>query len=189
MKRAGSGHTLPSPLLKGTTRAFMVETLMPSASGLEDLAKLPHERQLLRFTLPPWQRPEVWSLSQKRRFVEGIFLGLGCGYLVVNGSDWDRDAQPMPMSGWLIDGQQRVSAIRDFIEGRLEIFGGIHADDIDRVTLINRFWRVPFPHFELDYTDDELVLQELYDRLNYGGTPHTPEDRLALNLLAEPEPR
>jgi len=41
-----------------------------------------------------------------------------------------------------------------------------------------RFKRRPFPCFELDYTDDENSLKELYDRLNFSGTPHTAEQRV-----------
>ncbi|MEG1680878.1 MAG: DUF262 domain-containing protein, partial [Stenotrophomonas sp.] len=65
------------------------------------------ERNLLAYVLPPWQRDEVWSDHQKRRFIEGIFLGLGTGYYVVHAPDWDECGQ-RPMSGWLIDGQQRL---------------------------------------------------------------------------------
>ncbi|MCG7374287.1 DUF262 domain-containing protein [Pseudomonas luteola] len=175
--------SLPEKLLIGTRREFMVESLIPNASRLEDLSQITDERRLLCFTLPAWQRPEVWNYAQKQRFIEGIFLGLGCGYLVANGRDWCSDGSPMPMSGWLIDGQQRVSSIRDFINGDLEIFNGIRFADLDEPTRTRRFWRVPFPHFELDYVDDERILQELYDRLNFGGTPHLPEHRLQLSPL------
>ncbi|MNY54817.1 hypothetical protein D3C86_1907330 [compost metagenome] len=35
-----------------------------------------------------------------------------------------------------------------------------------------KFLNLPFPCHELEYTADEGVLLELYDRLNYGGTLH-----------------
>jgi len=177
---------IPGPLLLGTTRQFQIEHLLPTESRSNDLAQLPDERKLMCFTLPSWQRPEVWSMDKKVRFIEGIFLGLGCGYLVVNRYEWLDGGRPAPMSGWLIDGQQRVAAIRDFINDEVAIFDGSRFSDIDQRTIRRRFWYASFPHFELDYTDNEAILQDLYDRLNFGGVAHTPEDRLALNLLDTP---
>lgn len=44
-----------------------------------------------------------------------------------------------------------------------------------------RFHRTPFPCMELDYVSDEAVRRELYDRLNFGGTPHGDADRLQVS--------
>lgn len=174
---------LPARLLNGTMRAFTIEQLIPSDSMLRDLAQQNDARQIMRFTLPTWQRPEKWTLSQKVRFIEGIFLNFGCGYLVVNSREWlnTPDAPPAPMAGWLIDGQQRVAAIRDFLAGLFPVFGNVYWYMLDRPTQIRRFLGVPFPHFELEYVADEKLLKEIYDRLNFGGTPHTEADRLLLD--------
>lgn len=179
----GEGATLPAPLLEGTMRSYEIDTLVNASSCFEVAVQVPNERRLLNFILPPWQRPEVWDVAKKRRFVEGIFLGLGCGYLVANGRDWNEDGNLRPMSGWLIDGQQRLTALRDFIDGELTIFDGIRLQDLDRPTQLRRFWRASFPQFELDYTEDEALLQDLYDRLNFGGVAHTAADRAPLHLL------
>ncbi|MHC5194730.1 DUF262 domain-containing protein [Pseudomonas frederiksbergensis] len=176
---------LPAPLLKGTVRAYTIEQLIPSASMVRDLAQQADSRQIMRFTLPTWQRPETWELKQKVRFIEGIFLNFGCGYLVVNAREWmnTADAPPAPMAGWLIDGQQRVAAIRDFLAGLFPVFGNVYWNMLDRPTQIRRFLGVSFPHFELEYVADEQLLKEIYDRLNFGGTPHTEADRLLLNAV------
>lgn len=165
---------IPKPLLNGTQRDYQIGHLMdmpapgPAPSG---------ERRLMNLNLPPWQRPEVWSESQKRRFIEGIFLGLGCGLYLVNGADWDAGGNPMPMSGWLIDGQQRISALRDFLSGDLVVFNDVRFPELSASEKL-RFKRRPFPCFELDFTDSEDALKELYDRLNFSGTPHLPEQRV-----------
>ncbi|MCT7340324.1 hypothetical protein P4126_31580 [Pseudomonas aeruginosa] len=44
-----------------------------------------------------------------------------------------------------------------------------------------RFNNLIFPCIEMDYTDDEKVLKELYRRLNFSGTPHTEADLELLN--------
>lgn len=164
---------LPKPLLTGTMHDYGIGALVDIPAPVP---AVPSERRLMNLTLPPWQRPEVWSADQKRRFVEGIWLGLGTGYYVVHGSDWDDAGNPKPMSGWLLDGQQRISALRDFLAGEMVIFGDVRFTDLS-VPDQMRFKRRPFPRRELDFTDNEDTLKELYDRLNFGGTPHTEAQR------------
>lgn len=167
---------IPAPLLKGSrceytlSRLFEMTPVDPT---------MPSERTLMGLVLPPWQRPEVWSIHQKQRFIEGIFYGLGCGYYVTNGFDWDAKGKSLPMAGWLIDGQQRIAAIRDFMNNAFAVFDDVYFHSLSRAERM-RFHRQPFPCVELDYTDDEAVLIDLYDRLNFGGTPHTEEQRASV---------
>ncbi len=163
---------IPSRILRGTRRDYTIDYLTQHVGA--ELA--PGERRLLGMVLPPWQRAEVWSEAQKRRFVEGIFLGFGCGYYVINGLDWDAGGR-RPMAGWLLDGQQRISALRDFFEDRLVVFGDVLFSSLSEPQVL-RFRREQFPCFELEYTADENQLKELYDRLNFGGTAHTREERV-----------
>ena len=165
---------LPKPLLTGTMHDYGIGALVDMPAPVP---AVPSERRLMNLTLPPWQRPEVWSADQKRRFVEGIWLGLGTGYYVVHGSDWDEAGSPKPMSGWLLDGQQRISALRDFLSGEMVIFGDVRFTEMSVPDQL-RFKRRPFPCHELDYTDNEDTLKELYDRLNFGGTPHIEAQRV-----------
>ena len=165
---------LPKPLLNGTLHDYGIGHLVDMPAPCE---AVPTERQLMNLTLPPWQRPEVWSESQKRRFVESVFLGLGTGSYVVHASDWDDAGRLKPMSGWLLDGQQRISALRDFIAGNLVVFCDVRFTEISVPDQL-RFKRRPFPCHELEYTDNEDTLKELYDRLNFGGTPHTEAQRV-----------
>lgn len=164
---------LPKPLLVGVWREYQLEMLFEGATADPTL---PEERRLLKLVLPPWQRPEVWSENQKVRFIESVFLGLGCGYYVTNGMEWDEQGRNLPMAGWLIDGQQRITAIRDFVAGELTVFGDVTYPTMTRLEKL-RFQREKFQRFELEYVDDETLLRELYDRLNFGGTPHTEDQR------------
>lgn len=168
---------IPEPILSGTTREYQIDTLLGQAQeALASDHMATGDRTLMGFNLPPWQRDETWTEAQKRRFIEGIFLGLGCGYYVVHQMDWDEDANPLPMAGWLLDGQQRIAAIRDFVYGPLTIFDGVGYTDLDRPTQLRRFRRQAFPCVEIPYQDDEEILKEVYRRLNFGGTPHTAAD-------------
>lgn len=164
---------LPKPLLVGRVRELPIGVLFEA----DRTGCAGEQRSILGLPLPPWQRPEVWTARQKQRFIEGLFLGFAAGQYVVNGQDWDgRAATPLPCSGWLLDGQQRISALRDFVQGGLVVFGDVTYASLTRPEQL-RFMRKPFPSFELDYTADEGTLRGLYDRLNFGGTPHTENQR------------
>lgn len=66
---------------------------------------------------------------------------------MTNGREWTGadDAVLAPMSGWLLDGQQRVTAIRDFIQDSFAV----------KAEQTIRFWNQPFLHFELEYIADD----------------------------------
>jgi hypothetical protein len=163
---------LPEKLHLGESRAYPIEMMLrqPITRTMDA------ERSLLHFVLPPWQRPEVWDQARKRTFIEGIFLGLGTGIYVHHEVELDHNGQMKPMSGWLIDGQQRISAIRDFVHNKLEIFDGLQFSDISPAEQRRRFLHVVFPSHEIPYQQDERMHKELYHRLNFGGVAHTTED-------------
>lgn len=168
---------LPEPLIRGQVRSMTLEALF---IGRPLACTVPAERQLLNLVLPPWQRPSVWTEQQQVTFIEGIFLGLGAGFYVVNGSDFNQDGSEKYMSGWLIDGQQRITAIARFIRGEISVFNGVHYADLTRAQRFGRFDNVVFNRYELNYQGDEQVLKSIYRRLNFGGTPHTEADLLRL---------
>ncbi|QJT37113.1 DUF262 domain-containing protein (plasmid) [Aeromonas media] len=157
---------IPAPLLSGTRRDYTIGHLINSTPEGGDNTV----RSIFGFPLPVWQRAEAWTEKQKVRFVEGIFLGLGTGFYVINGRDWD-ESGPLPCSAWLLDGQQRLGALRDFIQKKMVIFGDVTFESMTPQQS-RKFLNLPFPCYELEYTADEGVLLELYDRLNYGGTLH-----------------
>ncbi|MFL9611049.1 DUF262 domain-containing protein [Methylobacillus sp. Pita2] len=170
--------TLPDQLYRGNRREFTLDALItiPAITPTH-----PDERVLLNLVLPPWQRDEVWTDAQKSRFIESIFLGLDIGYYVVVEADWD-NVGVKPNSAWLLDGQQRLSAIRDFMDDKIEIFDGIKFSEIDPVVRLKRFLRYPFPRYEVPHSPDVTLFQDLYDRMNFGGTNHTEQDRARLSL-------
>ncbi|WP_234265113.1 DUF262 domain-containing protein [Hydrogenophaga sp. NFH-34] len=164
---------IPKRLLRGTTRETTIEHLFLRETAINCH---PGERLIFNQFIPPWQRPEVWTIEQKRNFLESVFLGLNCGLIVCNGLDWTASGRK-PMSGWVLDGQQRLTALREFIERGMLIFDDVTYHGISPVEKL-RFHRKHFTRHELDYIDDESVLKELYNRLNFGGTSHYHSQRL-----------
>lgn len=125
----------------------------------------PGESRLLRWKLPTWQRPYVWTSDQERRLIESIWLGIPIASYVYNhirgGGELD---------GILVDGQQRWTAISRYVNDGFPVFGYMWSQltELDR----RSFRSTGFPCIMTDYTDED-ALRDLYDRLAYGGTPHT----------------
>ena len=140
----------------------------------------PGQRWVLGHAIPPFQRPLVWTTGQKVRFLESAARGLHLGTWVFNRADHvpyervgDREyAHRTDM--WLIDGQQRFDALDEFWDDGFPVFGRLWSEvgTVDR----RRFLNQTFPATQLAMTD-EMELRRLYDRLNFGGTPHKPSER------------
>lgn len=121
------------------------------------------------FVLPPFQRPAVWTTEQKIKLIESIWLELPIGVYVYNMSP----GYNHPSDNWLIDGQQRISAIFDYAADEFPVFGYRWSElgETDKRV----FEMSTFPAIQLSMTD-EKAMEELYDRLAYGGTPHEPKE-------------
>ena len=139
------------------------------------------QSQVGNYFLPPFQRPLVWEEWRMVRFVESALLGLHLGTIVVN------DTMSVPCVGgkfhrtdrWLIDGQQRLTAIARYTQGHLTVFRGTPQEhswavlsEVERRTFAN----VTIGVGRVNITD-EGTLRDLYDRLNFGGVGHTEDQR------------
>ena len=77
-------------------------------------------------------------------------------------------------SGVVIDGQQRLKAIEDYLNDRFEVFGYKYSD-LD--VLDHRdFENIPFPCRVL-HVWDEQELRDTYNRLNFGGVAHNDDEK------------
>lgn len=136
------------------------------------------ERYACGFPIPPFQRDQVWTHAQEVAFLESVWLRLPIGTFTHHKMDW-RGNQARPFSGWLIDGQQRLTTIERYWEDRIPVFG-FYWSELNKVEQ-RRFWSVPFPHFQPALWD-EVAIRDLYNRLALGGTPHQESDRATLTL-------
>ncbi|CAB4137854.1 Domain of unknown function DUF262 [uncultured Caudovirales phage] len=125
------------------------------------------ERALGPFILPPFQRDPVWTTAQKVLFIESLWAGLPVGACVVNLPDWSDP--PVATFGWLLDGQQRWSAVFGYVANEFPVFrtyyGALNVRDH------SRFGMLIFPELHTNLTDPGEC-REVCERLAYGGTPH-----------------
>lgn len=128
---------------------------------------------------PDFQREHVWTPQQQTGFIEYILMGGELSKVLVFAADnWSAGTTTQMV---LVDGKQRLEAVRAFLRGEVYAFrrtfqqlGGRL-----RMTKHNFQWRV----VEVATRADML---KLYLALNAGGTPHAPEELQRVQaLLAE----
>lgn len=123
--------------------------------------------KLFEFVIPDFQRGFVWTHQQSVRFIESLWLDIPVGSYMVN------RMLGHPYDNYLIDGQQRIMAIHLYVTNQIEVLGYTYNNlpDLDK----RRFRNLIFPRTEIQETDLSR-LKEIYNRFNFGGTPHKPNE-------------
>lgn len=138
---------------------------MKMRSDKRELDKVYKRRD--RYEIPDWQREEVWDVPRKQLLIDSILRGwrLPKFYFVASGSS--------PATFDVVDGQQRMAAIFEFLDDELELadvaaaeYGGKIYSDLppDVSDKIDDF-EIDFDEIE-DATDEELM--EFFQRLQSG---------------------
>ena len=169
---------IPAPIIERIThRPMQINNIIMMAEQQRDgQSNAGKGTPFFGFQLPSFQRGMVWVPEQNERFIESAYMGFDLGSYVVNDvlSTITKQDVIEQCDMMLIDGQQRINAIRGYVNNEFKVFGYFwkELESVDQ----RRFRRVLFTRGEITCTD-EVVLRDLYNRLNYGGTPHTPEER------------
>lgn len=157
-----------SSFIRGSTCEFTID--FGFARLQREVDECAGERALGHFILPPFQRPSVWDRDQQIRWIESVWSRMPLPAYVYNQSD----SLDCHTDEWLIDGQQRWTAVYDYVADKFPVLGyhWSEVSTVDKRFFMNRPWTC----IRTAYTD-ENVLRDIYDRLAYGGTPHDPADR------------
>lgn len=129
---------------------------------------------------PPFQRAHVWTDQQRIAYVEFILRGGDSSKEIhFNQADWMTGFKA-PM--YLVDGKQRLEAVRRFMCNDLAIFGGLLCNDFeDSLPLEAAFI------FHVNNLQTYAEVLQWYIDLNAGGVAHTEEEiaRVRILLIAE----
>lgn len=132
------------------------------------------DRHACGFPIPSFQRQLVWDNERKVKFIESLWLGLNPQTFTIHAFDYEKNGKAMRFSGWLIDGQQRLTAIQDYWEDKFPVFGLFYSELDDREH--RRFMNIKFAHTEPELWDEDAI-RDLYNRMAFGGVAHTNEER------------
>jgi len=126
---------------------------------------------------PDFQRAHVWTQNQQREFVEYQLMGGEVSRdITFNGPDFRRGGKAPVV---LLDGKQRLEAVRSFLRNELTVFGQTCKD----------FGRLPWMDYRFRFVVCELQSREevlsLYLKINAGGTPHSSEELTRVRRMLE----
>lgn len=119
---------------------------------------------------PRFQRNFVWDKTRQSRLIESVFLGLPLPAIYLSEYDDGRMT--------IVDGLQRISTIRDFMNDKLRLCNMEYFDYCNGRTFselklpdlqLRRFYRTQITCFKIDYRSPNQLKYDLFRRLNTGG--------------------
>jgi hypothetical protein len=129
---------------------------------------------------PDFQRAHVWTAEQQRQYVEYNLMGGEVSrVLTFNCPGWQGSWKGPYV---IIDGKQRLEAVRAFLRNDLRVFGRYRKDFTGRLGISGPSFRCNVCTLE---TRAEAL--RLYLSINAGGTPHTSSELSKVRRLLEKE--
>lgn len=167
---------LPETINIGTSFNCVIDACIMRLRNLQEDpgGVLKADRYAMGAPLPEWQREACWTQEQQILLIESIWIGLPIGFYVINKQDEDSSGSPHPLSGILIDGQQRMLAIETYLKDGFRVYGAYWSEV--PVTKQRDFRQTHFPLYETNIWD-ETQLRDLYNRLNFGGVAHREDQK------------
>jgi hypothetical protein len=132
---------------------------------------------------PPFQRGAVWSLKQKRAWIETLLRGFALPSIIIN-----RFPSGHPDYGFadvVIDGQQRLRATAEFMQDKFKVRGETFSEQGE---VFRRGWIMGGTNCPVVLCKFETLKEcaELYVKLLTAGTSHTPgEVKKAKDFIKE----
>jgi hypothetical protein len=127
------------------------------------LVDLLNEVRAERLILAPYfQRKLVWRLAHKVDFIKTIFLGYPFPEIFI--SRGDIDLQTMQSTSALVDGQQRMTTIKEYLEDSFVVDGKRYSD----LSLQEKeaFLKYEIAIIDLDLQQNDPQIIEIFKRLN-----------------------
>ncbi len=118
---------------------------------------------------PDFQRAHVWDEIKQRRYVEYVLRGGRSSRIIYwNCASWQREYNT-PI--FLVDGKQRLEAVRKFMRSELLVFGSYRNEFTDKI----RGVMVDFV-FSINTLQTRAEMLQWYIDLNAGGVAHTDDE-------------
>ncbi|MCX8795868.1 DUF262 domain-containing protein [Vibrio parahaemolyticus] len=163
-----------SRIIKSTASQTFISELVGVRVGYNQ-SDYPWAKKMLgKFPLPQWQRDSVWTDKQKVSLIESAYYGFDLGAIVINTYDHDKKGNLIPFSDCLIDGQQRIGAMLDYINSKFKV-NGYYFNELSRQEQGSFMMRDIGLHKISCFEEEKLKM--LYNHLNFSGTNHKESER------------
>ena len=118
--------------------------------------------------LPDFQRGHVWTEQQQIAYLEFILRGGRSGKdIYLNSPSWHTSVEEGAYNDFVIvDGLQRVTAIRRFINNEIKVFGSYYREYTDTLGLDVTI------RVHINDLPTKAAVLNWYLEMNSGGTPH-----------------
>jgi len=128
-----------------------------------------------------YQRPFVWSVEDKQLLIESIYQNIDCGKILVRKRGWEElremqsDGETELSFNDIVDGKQRLNAVKCFIEDEFRDLQGNYYSDLSFMSQ-NKFTNHQlFSYAEMpEKTKDKDVIKQFL-KLNFAGVPQSKE--------------
>jgi len=128
-----------------------------------------------------YQRPLVWTLEDKQNLVESIYQNIDCGKILIRKRSF-KELEAMGAKGEtelafndIVDGKQRLDAVRGFIAGEYADMHGNYFADLSYKSQHKLTGHQLFSYAEMpENTPDDAVLKQFL-KLNFAGVPQSTE--------------
>ena len=131
---------------------------------------------------PDFQRGHVWTEEQQIKYIEFVLRGGKTGkILYFNNPSWHRSRPTNEYNDFVcVDGLQRITAIRRFLNDEIRVFGHLYSEFEGDTDIVRHSVAVNIN----DLKTKEEVLQ-WYLEMNAGGTPHSKAEIERVTKLLE----
>lgn len=121
---------------------------------------------------PDFQRGRVWLEEQKIAYVEFVLMGGNSAkVLYFNMPSWGSGVATTSYDEFVcVDGLQRLTALLDFLNNKIRVFGSYYSEYTDRLS-----WDYEIK-ININNLQTRLEVLQWYLELNNTGTPHTKEE-------------
>ena len=129
----------------------------------KELIDLVNEIKNKRLIMSPYfQRNLVWRQVHKVDFIKTILLGYPFPQIFIAKGNIDLDT--MTTTSCIVDGQQRMNAIFEFIKDKYQV-DGKYFSNLDS-SIKERFLKYQIPIIDLDIDNEDPQIIEIFQRLN-----------------------
>lgn len=129
----------------------------------KELIDLVNEIKSRRLIMSPYfQRHLVWRLVHKVDFIKTILMGLPFPQIFI--AKGSIDLESMTTTSCIVDGQQRMSAIVDFVSGLFKVENKVFKELTPDKQ--EEFLKYQIPIIDLDLYNDAPEIKEIFQRLN-----------------------
>jgi uncharacterized protein with ParB-like and HNH nuclease domain len=121
-----------------------------------------------------YQRGLCWTLQDKQNFIDSIYLGINCGYVVLKTNEYDKFCE----TGYeydVVDGKQRINCLMDFFENKFPDSNGNYWKDFSKPA--QRFFKgrncITFCFLRENCSDEKV--KRAFLNVNFTGVPMSKE--------------